>query len=744
MNRINPLDFLRRDDKWYLGGGNRLLWAPEFPLWLDTPGFWDDASYYNVKFGPAFTWTLLDEEGTEIPLRGGRSSWNPSRLLSKFTGKNLRIVEEKCCLPNDVLASHIVVRNQSSKRKRLHLIVWTLQPSFQEKRSSWTADVTYERGKFFFTRQHESSGRPRFQFECVLGLSGKIQSHSIRPSEGSTITPQWHMTPWCGNFQAGKLPADSESIEKEVGGVVYMALHTILELKSRGEQSVDILLATSDRRADASAEIHFASRRGNPTTASASSWNEYFSTLPHFACSDPYLTKAYWYRWYGLRLLTLSGGDGKYGSPSVCEGIGYFRAPISYSAMCHMLETRWRYTPELARGCLMNFIENQREDGSFPGYIDPDFLREDPFYHANWGNSLLALDAVHPSREFLGDVYEGLKKYAQYFDRHRDREVSGLYDVLNHYETGQEYMHRYLAVRHDADSENWGNVFRLKGVDATVYMYELKRALSVFARRLGNADEAELWSLEAERIRSAVLGLMWDAEEEMFFDVDPASGRRTMVKAAICFYPYMTDIVSADHVHGLRRHLFNPSEFWTPFPVPSSSADDPYFSAEGIWKGKRMNCPWNGRVWPMTNSHIAEALAQTAIRCASDELKMKTAEFISRYIRMMFFDGDVRRPNSFEHYNPLTGQPSLYRGVDDYQHSWLVDLIVKYVAGVRPGEGSVVIDPFPFGLDWFTIGELFIRGRRLRIEMKNGLVTVELDGKRVAQTHVGRPVSVEL
>ena len=48
---------------------------------------------------------------------------------------------------------------------------------------------------------------------------------------------------------------------------------------------------------------------------------------------------------------------------------------------------------------------------------------------------------------------------------------------------------------------------------------------------------------------------------------------------------------------------------WTTYPVPSSSADDPFYNADGLWKGERKNCPWNGRVWPMTNSHIAEVLA---------------------------------------------------------------------------------------------------------------------------------------
>src|SRR5437867_12756220 len=84
MNNPNPLKLLSRRDKWYLGGGNRLIWAPPFPIWLDYPGFWDKAGYYNLDLEPLFTWTVLDESGREIPLGAVERNWNPSRLTSRF------------------------------------------------------------------------------------------------------------------------------------------------------------------------------------------------------------------------------------------------------------------------------------------------------------------------------------------------------------------------------------------------------------------------------------------------------------------------------------------------------------------------------------------------------------------------------------------------------------------------------------------------------------------------------------
>jgi hypothetical protein len=230
----------------------------------------------------------------------------------------------------------------------------------------------------------------------------------------------------------------------------------------------------------------------------------------------------------------------------------------------------------------------------------------------------------------------------------------------------------------------------------------------------------------------------------MFFDVDPAKRTKTGVKAATCFYPYFTDIVDKRHLSGLKRHLLNPKEFWTRFPVPATSADDPSFSAEGEWKGKRMNCPWNGRVWPMTNSHIVEAVASNAVRFNDPLLRRKTAELIGKFVRMMFFDGDSDRPNCFEHYNPMTGQPSQFRGIDDYQHSWVNDLIIKYVCGIRPDDLTVTIDPFPFGLATASVKNVFVRNRFLDVRITGKRFNVTIDGSSHAESSIGTPIVLQI
>ena len=71
---MDPLRLLARPDKWYLGAGDGLVWAPPFPAWLDTPGFWDDAHLFQYAIGPLFAvafvfWTYYPRESLPDAVR---------------------------------------------------------------------------------------------------------------------------------------------------------------------------------------------------------------------------------------------------------------------------------------------------------------------------------------------------------------------------------------------------------------------------------------------------------------------------------------------------------------------------------------------------------------------------------------------------------------------------------------------------------------------------------------------------
>lgn len=760
---MDPLTLLERTDKHYLGCGDAIIFAPRFPRWLELPGFWDEIDVHQYKLSSLFTMTFLDAAGAapggELRARASSRRWTPAELVSEYDlGKGLVGREHRSVLPGGVIASEWKLENRGAEHRSLLLVTWSAHPGEAVDLRS----VDAKRSSLRLIRWLEDGNAHRLKADVELTADDGVGAAAYL-SEGTNYDPRWKLTPFPEKWRRGPV-RDIQVDGISPRGILYCGVASRLQLEPGATRLFGVRArvrplgdleprltgpfaayveehAPPPRRSKPAVSLESG---GSPGGSSRLGWGAYFDSVPQLTCSDPFFERYWYYRWYGVRLCGHEGGVGHHVYPGCCEGVGYFHVPIAYSAQCHARELRWLSDPARARGVILNFLGHQRESGRLAGRIYLDHLARTDFYFADWGGAVLAVDEVHPDEGFLRAVYRPLTIYADWLDRERDPDEVGLYDVVDHFETGQEFMSRYMAVSEDADSETWGRQIRLKGVDATIYAYKLQRALASIAGRLHAFGEAAAWTATAERTAVAVRRIMWDARARMFSDVDPENLKPTGVKAAVCFYPYMTDIAQREHCEGLRAHLLNPGEFWTRYPVPSSSVDDPFYSPDAEWKGKRHNCPWNGRVWPMANSHVAEAICRTALEL-DGELRMPAAELIRRFVRMMFHYGDPELPNSYEHYNPETGHPSLYRGFDDYQHSWVNDLIVRYVAGFRPADGEAfVVDPFPFGLESLRLSGLPFRGRRIDVEIEGEAFNVRVDGESLGESTLGSPLELVL
>jgi hypothetical protein len=396
-----------------------------------------------------------------------------------------------------------------------------------------------------------------------------------------------------------------------------------------------------------------------------------------------------------------------------------------------------------------------------------------------------ALLAHHPDAALQEELRPGLTRLLDYYTRERDREGLDLFDIWDQYETGQEFTSRYFHADEKADLFGWEHKLRLKGVDVTCYVFGLAELLRDWAVARGDVREAQRLTQLCELTRIAVRQFMWDGEQQFFFDYSAARKQRSVYWNAVGFYPLLSGLATDEMALGAGRHLLpdflgGTARFDTPWPTPTVPADDPYFSAEPCWKGERANCPWNGRVWPMVNSHIVDVLGRLASEgtappaaeagrggpsClpGTETYRSHLAWYFRRWIELMHFEKlsgqpgavhgkgekDEVRPNCFEHYHPLDGTASEYRGIDDYMHSWVADGILKYVCGVRVEEMSgvrspqsdsslshvlaegravagsdlgrrtadarLVIDPLDFGLSNLLLRGCHLRGRRLDI-----------------------------
>lgn len=738
MTRLEAADIeelLVRDDKVSLGGEGRVLWAPESPAYADAPGFWDHACYLEHSIQPLFTVTLLDAAGRPIPLRSISRRWVPGHLNERYEGaQGLEVEEIKTFVP-DVLVSRL--RWTSSE---IRAVVWTLIPpgKLDSAGVSWRATHW----------EWSVTGPGPVGIALALGADTAPRSRGVSAAESSAELPRWETTPFYeqlrgAGLSGGGLGGTAQRLPTG-DSLVYLGLeYTADELAGADWLTVGISLANGEGEAGHRLE---QTLQGDPEDTAGSAWADYWASVPSFSCTDPYLERAYWYRWFGLRLNSVVASP-EHGliHPCVFEGVnaGWFRHAISYSAHAHMRELRWMRDPAWGRGSLLNFVEHQLPDGSFPGHIatTPE-SRNRSFYHSNWGTGVVRLHEVHPERSFLEEAYGPLAGYARYLQRERDPENSHLYDVFDHWETGQEYSSRYLPAHPEADD---GKAFRLKGVDATCYAFELIKALRWMSSELGRQDETRQWERQERATARALRDRLWDPELQFFTDLVPATGRRTGVLAAVGFYPFMSDLARAEHLAAIYKHLLDPEQFWTAYPVPSLALTDPLASAEGTWRGARMSCPWNGRSWLMTNSHVCEALARAG-RVLDASLRSSAYELIQRCVRLTFLEGRLDRPTSYEYYNPLTGQAPHFRGTDDYMHSWLVDLILGQVVGLQPGLGNeLLIDPLAEGLERFAVEDAWMKGRRVDVHWEQGAgFTVDVDGVTRARREELGPLRVDL
>ena len=792
-NSIDPLELLARTDKWTVGGGAATMYAPSFPKQVDTPGYWDEAYFADIRLERLFGIMVLDEAGAPVRLSRAVRRWRPDRLTQIYAlhgQPGVMLVEERVVTRSNVFSTRLSFTTSEPETVRLNLMMWSMQPAQtlttgpQVKTRTNCSDVKRSEYGISYTHQirygsdpeapadvygwgtKSSTGRTRkrpanssdpdgiHSLYVTMAADRLPESGAVHLCETTDTAPLYELSVFPEKFQNGMLRGEhAGQAGWNQDGLVHLALHYNIRVRPNETERVTFGagVALSPERA---ARSLVSAMSGDVVQRSTEDWYSYFDSVPLFECSDPYLQTAYWYRWYGLRLHTVDFRNDMPAhvhtclpGPCVFEGPDRFRNHISYSAQCHARETSWMQDRAVAMGSIENFFASQNTDseseerGAIPGHLMM-WRRGRGFYHTDWGTAALQIYHLTNDEAFVRRVYPGMARYADYCERIRDADGSGMIDVCDQGETGQEYMSRYLFASESADQ--W-HPFRIKGIDATCYIFSLYSTLSVFAGIMEFQGEAQRWKRLADKTRLAVRETMWDSSQGIFKDVDPETHALSPYAAAVGFYPLLYGITTEQQLVPMLNQLSNADRFGTPYGIPGVPVNDPYFDESGSWKGKRTNCPWNGRVWPMASSHVADGLARVARQISSRAIP-EAREFLNRYIRMLFFEGDVKRPNCFEHYNPRTGKPSLYRGIDDYQHSWIVDLIIRHAAGVQPEpgpRGGVVIDPLPFDIEQLNLQRVPVRGHLigLRWGYGDGFV-VTVDGK--VRARLDKPQKVEI
>ncbi|WP_116952410.1 MGH1-like glycoside hydrolase domain-containing protein [Jiangella endophytica] len=483
------------------------------------------------------------------------------------------------------------------------------------------------------------------------------------------------------------------------------------------------------------------------------SYQRWFDLVPSFSCSDPVLTRTWAYRWFLLRHNLAVPGVGGLPDALFYEGrahkmtktpwepVGWeFSKLIPLSSPMHLLEARWHPDPSLGAGLWRTLRAAQGDDGLFRSRTVADEFHA----YANflgWASYQYAL--VHRDADGVAAMRDSLA--AQVRGERRKLATGGdeLPIETEHILTGKEYQPSYWAF-HDypADPRDRSGYTPLKRVDRAIYHYRNARGVAALSRLLDVGGDAEFDAL-ADAVAADVLAKQWDAGTGFFYDLHHGTDQKAMVRNVVGFYPYWAGIVGDEHLPGLEEAL---RLFGTGAPLPSTAPGSPVYSPAGDWRGVfvkgRNGCSWNGPTWPYTNSVVIDGLGATSRRFGH-RYDAEFGRLLRSYALLHFQQRDGRTPYLVEHYNSETGEP--ISDEVDYLHSYVIDLLVRYVAGLEAGPDAVTVDPLDIGLTWFALSGVRVAGRTVDVafDREHGL-RVSVDGVQVAAASGLAPLTVPL
>ncbi len=255
---------------------------------------------------------------------------------------------------------------------------------------------------------------------------------------------------------------------------------------------------------------------------------------------------------------------------------------------------------------LDNFYRKQHSDGAICGVLQewdgednepktsPFFTRNNLYSWAEWEYYQATGDSSRFER-----VIPILADYARWIQNNRRRDNGHFW--WSGFGSGMDNSPRSTATR-DYPPHSW--------VDYDANEAMAARYLVKMARVTGNQPVVDEFTRFRDTMETLVNRDMWSEQDQFYWDLDRDgsfmeiqhgdTGPTRKVMTVASFWPLWADITGEEQVEGLVSHLNNEREFNRPHRVPTLAADDPAYSAGGIY--------WQGSVWPPTNHMIVEGL----------------------------------------------------------------------------------------------------------------------------------------
>ena len=312
---------------------------------------------------------------------------------------------------------------------------------------------------------------------------------------------------------------------------------------------------------------------------------------------------------------------------------------------------------KIATNNIMIFIDHQRPDGRLPGMITYDKDKIEPKY--GWFQGFcLPMPAYElyyllgRDKNYLEKIYYSLELFDKYLWETRDSDNDGCLESWCIWDTGEDESIRFNGFPHAWPFDyppskekiaKWSEEYLIEhcqenhfdsqiqlsvpieSMDIMSYSYACRDILSLISVELDNGKEKE-WREQANQVRNKIKNYLWYDDKKACFDKDRNNNTMPILlhNNLRCMYFGSFDQAMADEF--IEHHLLNPEEFWTPMPLPSIAANDPYFRniPGNNWSGQPQGLTFQRSIRALENyGHFAELtmIGKTFLQVLSDSMK---------------------------------------------------------------------------------------------------------------------------
>jgi glycogen debranching enzyme len=353
-------------------------------------------------------------------------------------------------------------------------------------------------------------------------------------------------------------------------------------------------------------------------------WEAWYQAIPPVL---PEYERQYLYAWWIMRVGLLS--TRYYTTREVMTpSKAYYVGSWQWDNFFHALAYR-HVDSRLAQDQLRILLDHQRDDGMIPDAIhdegtvthlefpvEADVTKPPLLAWAAW--KLFEYDR---DREFLDEVYGPIKKWNDWWFEKNDVDGNGLCEYQHPFSSGLD------------DSPLWDEGMPVESPDLNTYLCLQQEALARIAAEIGELEDAKIWERRAQSMAKRLIDLQWDHKAGVFW----AShlGKRVHTLTPFNLFPLITGRMPGEITGRLVKHLTDPSEFWSRYPIPTVAMNDPKFDPLQMWRGPS---------WANINFLMVEGLFRSGYPELARQLRARTLELLSG------------QDDIYEYYHPATGE----------------------------------------------------------------------------------------